>query len=76
MKAPTDAPSRRGSLRQSAKAGFRVHCYSPPNFYRHLEAALDLSFVRELVRDRYAGIGRPSLDPIVFFKTQPTHYPH
>ena len=42
----------------------------PGHFYRHLEAALDLSFVRELVRDRYAGIGRPSLDPVVFFKLQ------
>ena len=40
------------------------------HFYRHLEAALDLSFVRELVRDRYAGIGRPSLDPVTFFKLQ------
>jgi hypothetical protein len=48
----------------------------PGNFYRHLEAALDLSFVRELVRDRYAGIGRPSLDPVVYFKTQATHYPY
>jgi hypothetical protein len=48
----------------------------PGHFYRHLEAALDLSFVRELVRDRYAGIGRPSLDPVVFFKTQATHYPY
>jgi transposase len=42
----------------------------PAHFYRHLEAALDLGFVRELVRDRYPGIGRPSLDPIVFFKLQ------
>ena len=42
----------------------------PGNFYRHLEAALDLSFVRGLVRDRYAGIGRPSLDPVVYFKLQ------
>jgi transposase len=42
----------------------------PGNFYRHLEAALDLAFVRELVRDRYAGIGRPSLDPVVYFKLQ------
>ncbi len=42
----------------------------PGHFYRHLEAALDLSFVRELVRDRYAGIGRPSLDPVVYFKLQ------
>jgi transposase len=45
-------------------------CVPPEHFYRHLEAALDLSFVRELVRDRYAGIGRPSLDPVVFFKLQ------
>jgi hypothetical protein len=35
----------------------------PHNFYRHLEATLDLSFVRALVRDRYAATGRPSLDP-------------
>ena len=42
----------------------------PGNFYRHLEAALDLAFVRDLVRDRYAGIGRPSLDPVVYFKLQ------
>jgi transposase len=31
---------------------------------------LDLSFVRELVTDTYALIGRPSIDPIVFFKLQ------
>jgi hypothetical protein len=48
----------------------------PGHFYRHLEAALDLRFVRELVRERYAAGGRPSLDPVVFFKTKPTHYPH
>ena len=42
----------------------------PGHFYRHLEGALDLSFVRELVRDRYAPGGRPSLDPVVFFKLQ------
>ena len=33
------------------------------NFYRRLEATLDLSFVRELVKDRYAPYGRPSVDP-------------
>lgn len=37
------------------------------HFYRHLERTLDLSFVRDLVCDRYAGIGRPSIDPVVFF---------
>src|SRR5687767_13347021 len=42
----------------------------PDHFYRHLERSLDLSFVRGLVRDTYAGIGRPSVDPVVFFKLQ------
>jgi transposase len=43
----------------------------PDNFYRQLGQALDLSFVRELVRDHYAaGLGRPSVDPAVFFKLQ------
>jgi hypothetical protein len=32
----------------------------PDNFYRHLEAMLDLSFIREWVRDLYAERGRPS----------------
>jgi transposase len=40
------------------------------HFYRHLERTLDLTFVRELVRDAYAEIGRPSIDPVVFFKLQ------
>ena len=40
------------------------------NFYRRLEARLDLSFVRELVAPLYAGGGRPSVDPVVFFKLQ------
>ncbi len=40
------------------------------NFYRRLEARLDLSFVRDLVRPLYAGGGRPSVDPVVFFKLQ------
>ena len=40
------------------------------HFYRHLENKLDLSFVREWVKDRYAERGRPSIDPVVFFKLQ------
>src|SRR3954447_6056007 len=40
----------------------------PDHFYRHLERVLDLAFVRELVRETYADIGRPSIDPVVFFK--------
>ena len=42
----------------------------PDHFYRHLERTLDLAFVRDLVRDTYAEIGRPSIDPVVFFKLQ------
>ena len=40
------------------------------NPYRRLEAALDLSFARELVWALYAGGGGPSVDPVVFFKLQ------
>src|SRR5918911_987866 len=40
------------------------------HFYRHLERALDLGFVRDLVRDAYAAGGRPSIDPVVFFKLE------
>jgi hypothetical protein len=40
------------------------------HFYRHLEKTLDLSFVRELVQETYAGKGRTSIDPVVFFKLQ------
>ena len=42
----------------------------PDNFYRHLEAKLDLAFVGDWVRDLYAERGRPSIDPVVFFKLQ------
>ncbi len=42
----------------------------PDHFYRHLERTLDLAFVRDLVRGTYADIGRPSIDPVVFFKLQ------
>src|SRR6266700_478799 len=40
------------------------------HFYRHVERTFDLSFVRELVQETYAGGGRPSIDPVVFFKLQ------
>ncbi len=42
----------------------------PDHFYRHLEGKLDLSFMRDLVRDAYVPSGRPSIDPVVFFKLQ------
>jgi hypothetical protein len=37
------------------------------HFYRHLERTLDLSCVYEFVRETYAGGGRPSIDPVVFW---------
>ena len=40
------------------------------HFYRHLDRKLDLSFVREFVHETYACKGRPSIDPVVFFKLQ------
>src|SRR5437660_7909401 len=40
------------------------------HFYRHLDAQLDLTFVRDWVKDRYAERGRPSIDPVVFFRLQ------
>jgi transposase len=40
------------------------------HFYRHLHQSLDLAFVRQLVAPFYAAGGRPSIDPIVFFKLQ------
>jgi hypothetical protein len=36
------------------------------HLYSHLEARLDLGFVREWARDIYAEWGRPSIDPVVF----------
>jgi transposase len=35
-----------------------------------LERIVDLCFVRELLRPCYASGGRPSIDPVVFFKLQ------
>ena len=40
------------------------------HFYHHLEHKLDLSFVRDWTRECYADRGRPSVDPVVFFKLQ------
>src|SRR5260370_35995017 len=40
------------------------------HFYRYLHKILDLSFVYNLVRESYSVAGRPSIDPVVFFKLQ------
>lgn len=42
----------------------------PDHFYRVLDRTLDLSFVRALVAPCYAAGGRPSIDPVVFFRLQ------
>jgi transposase len=46
------------------------HLVPADNFYRHLEAKLDLGFVRDWVQELYAERGRPGIDPVVFFKLQ------
>jgi transposase len=46
------------------------HLVPQTNFYRHLEAKFDLGFVRDWTRELYAERGRPSIDPVVFFKLQ------
>ena len=43
------------------------------NFYREVEAKLDLSFTRELVQHLYPPYGRPSIDPVVFFQVATNH---
>ena len=62
---PTETPPSRRAHHRLAR-GTR----SQDHFYRHLEAKLDLSFVREWARELYAERGRPSIDPVVFFKLQ------
>ncbi len=48
-----------------------IESYIPKDhFYRHLHRVLDLSFVRDLVVHCYASGGRPSIDPVVFFKLE------
>ena len=46
------------------------HLVPVDDFYRFLDAHLDLSFVRDWVEHEYAERGRPSVDPVVFFKLQ------
>jgi transposase len=40
------------------------------HFSRHLDRVLGLAFVRDLVRHTTAPVGRPSIDPVVFFRLQ------
>src|SRR4051794_608948 len=62
-------PSKRRQLDQLVTVS--LEDLVPANhFYRHLEAKLDLSFVRDWTRGMYADRGRPSIDPVVFFRLQ------
>lgn len=40
------------------------------NFYRHLEAKLDLGFAHAWARESYADRGRPSIGPVIFIEQQ------
>jgi transposase len=40
------------------------------NFYRQVDQCIDLSFVRDLAGEFYSNFGRPSIDPVVFFRLQ------
>jgi len=40
------------------------------NLYRQLEACINLELIRENVEGLWSNIGRPSNDPVVFFKLQ------
>lgn len=44
------------------------------DFYRKLQAAVDLSWARSWAASRYSTIGRPSLDPEVFVKIELAGY--
>jgi transposase len=40
------------------------------NFYRQLEECINLEFIHSFVQELYSNIGRPSINPILFFKLQ------
>jgi transposase len=46
------------------------HLVPKDNFYRQVDQSLDLKFVRDLAGEFYSNFGRPSIDPVVFFKLQ------
>lgn len=66
---PVLGPTKERSLDRSILVSLEA-LIPPDHFYRHLDATLDLSFVREWVADLYATGGRPSIDPVVFFRFQ------
>ncbi len=41
------------------------------SFYLQVDRCIDLSFVRDLAGEFYSKCGRPSIDPVGFFRLQP-----
>ena len=60
-----------GTKRFKFFAPARRDVFVPANHvYHQREAKLNLSFVRDLVRDCYEELGRRSINPVVLFKIQ------
>jgi transposase len=59
-----------------AKTEICLETFVPKDhFLRKVDRVLDLSFVRELTAPRYAAsLGRPSIDPVVYFRIQLVGY--
>jgi hypothetical protein len=54
-----------GTRRLDAPIAVSLEAIVPTDrFYRHLERAHELRFVRDWTRERYADCGRPSIDPV------------
>src|SRR5687767_13892005 len=48
----------------------------PPNhLVRKMEAAIDFTFIYDLVKDMYSEVGRPSIDPVILVKLTFIQYP-
>jgi len=55
--------------------GFTLERHVPAkHLLRTIDRFVDLSGIRQHLVPYYSPIGRPSIDPIVFFKTHPRHY--
>ena len=44
------------------------------HFYRRWDESLDLTVVRDLVKECYSPMGRPSIDPVLFVRLQLVMY--
>lgn len=67
------APMKGTKVRSFAPLPYDVsleEAFPRERFFRRLEAALTLQFVRDLVEPLHAGGGRPSVDPVVFSELQ------